>query len=197
MRVRRIVAGVVGVTVMGLLVVLMLATSTGPRPPVLTLVRVEPAGIIDDSGAEMWLMTLSVSNSDNRPPRPENRLYVGEGDGPIEVKIGSRWIGLHGTLGRLGDCELAPAQKCERLLLTPGGTESCRISLKYTGASALKGLVEWVATRLPLSIRSRFSYKFWRWVGSHHMGRAQIGGRLAWKYPVSRQSNLADSSQRG
>src|SRR5258708_38977298 len=69
MRVRIIVAGSVSATVAGLIALSILATPAGPRPPVLTLVRVEPAGIIDDTGAEMWLMTLSVTNSDNRPRR--------------------------------------------------------------------------------------------------------------------------------
>jgi len=153
------------IVVAGAALVAFLILSLRPvgRPPVLSFVSTEPAGVMDDNGMEMLLVTLSISNSDNRPPTPQNHLYIKENARPIQVRIANRWIEMQETSIA---CELAPSHKRERLLLLPASADLCRVSVKYTGASlANKGVAAWLAERLPRWIRFRMSYKFWRWVG--------------------------------
>ena len=167
-RMRRVPASGMAVILVGLLVVLIWPARTEPRPPVLNLVSMEPAGMFDDIG-EMWVVTLSISNPDNAP-RYENDLFVKDTGRAIEAQVGNRWIGVEGTLA----CYLPVGQKHEThetLLLMPAGTHSCRLSLQYTGSSAsfrgrpVKGRLLWLAERLPQFIRFRLSYKVWRWLG--------------------------------
>jgi len=158
------------VMLVGLLVVLIWPAHTEPRPPVLNLVSMEPAGMFDDIG-EMWLVTLSISNPDNAP-RYENDLFVKDTGRAIEAQVGNRWIRVEGE--RTLACHLPAGQKHEThetLLLMPAGTHSCRVSLQYTGSSLsfrgrpVKGRLLWLAERLPQFIRFRLSYKVWRWLG--------------------------------
>ena len=136
------------------------------NPPVLELVSLEPAGIIDNTGAEMRLATLSISNSDVEPIIAKNVLFVEDGGRPIEAKVADdRWVALE---QKLGNCALPPGGKVERQILMPAGTDRCRVSLKYTGTSLSKGRAAAIAERLPLFVRSRISHKFWRWAGFPH-----------------------------
>jgi hypothetical protein len=135
-------------------------------PLVLNIVSGEPAGIDDDTGQEMWLATLSLSNSDAGPPSPQHSVYFKNGGKGIEVKVGTHWIEVDAVL----DLALAPGQKHEILLLVPAGTEACRIRLKYTGSRLVNGRLLWIAERLPQFVRFRMSYKFWRWVGLTRYG---------------------------
>ncbi len=165
MRAPRVFAGVIGVTIAVVLGLIILYPRTPPNPPVLSLVSLEPAGVFDDSGVEMSLLRLSISNSDNRPFNPANSIYVKDGGRCIEVKVANHWIAAEGTVGALGFCALAPLQKHEIMFILPA-SGSCRVWFKYTGATlSTKHRLAWVAERLPECIRFRMSYKFWRWVG--------------------------------
>src|SRR5260370_21710170 len=164
-RMRRVLASGVALILVGVLVVLIWPARPEQRPPVLNLVSMEPAGMFDDIG-EMWLVTLSISNSDNAP-RPENTLFVKDTGRAIEAQVGNRWIRVDGTLA----CHLPVAQKHETLLLMPAGTHSCRVSLQYTGSSAsFKGRLLWLAEPLPQFSRFPLSYKVWRWLAFNHYG---------------------------
>jgi hypothetical protein len=58
MRASRLILGVIAAAVIVLLVALVYRVGAGPRPPVLTLVSVEPSGMFDDTGAEMSMVTF-------------------------------------------------------------------------------------------------------------------------------------------
>src|SRR5260370_11568000 len=89
----RFLAGVIGL-VAGLMAVLLWPSGAGCPPPVLNLVSMEAAGIFDDSGAEMWLGTLSISHSPHLPARP---IYVKDSNKPFEAKVPNRWIRVDGA----------------------------------------------------------------------------------------------------
>ena len=138
-----------------------------PPPPVLRVAGVEPAGVFDDNG-EMWLVTIRVANTNNPPmPRPKDTLYIEDVATPIEARVAHQWGPVKGSL----KCVLKPGLEHETLLLVPAGVDSCRFSFRCCAGTLsfmrqpLKARVEWLAERLPLFVRSRFSYKFWRWVG--------------------------------
>src|SRR5689334_6110976 len=132
------------------------------RCPVIGIPSIEPSGIFDDHGAEMWLATLSVSNSENLPPIAENYVYIKDGTKPIEARKASRWTPVEGTLDFHA---LAPGHTREKLFLVPAGTDSCRVSLKYSGAHLIKGRMAWLAEHSPRWLRIRLPGTFWRWVG--------------------------------
>src|SRR5437667_8979353 len=76
MRASRFLGGGIAVATAGVLLVLIGRARAEPRPPVLNLVSIEPAGMIDDSGAEMWLVTFNIRNNnpDTRPDSHRNDL---------------------------------------------------------------------------------------------------------------------------
>src|SRR5437016_2208866 len=78
----------VGVT--GLWAVLVSCSRGGPHPPVVKLVSIEPAGMVDEGGKEVCLLTLAVSNDNpaNRPGGNENTLYVADSARGVEVRMG-------------------------------------------------------------------------------------------------------------
>ena len=119
MRPRTRVATIVLATVItgALIVSLWLA----PRPVEVKLVSVEPAGIIDDSGAQMRLVVLAVRNRDSvNIEFQRNRI--------CEARIASRWAEVSQSfyLERL-----APGTSSEVMLLLPAYANACRLPLKY------------------------------------------------------------------
>ncbi len=165
MRVRKAIAAAIGVSLVGLLAVLVWPRTTVRLPPTLNIVSMEPAEIVDDDGEDMWLVTLGLRNLDSRPPSPENCLNVKNAGGAIEAKVANRWVQVEGAL----DCGLAPGGNCERLFLMPARIEGCRVSLKYTGSRLVGGQLWRLSLRLPEFVRFRMSHEFWRWVGSFGM----------------------------
>ena len=167
MRVGKILGGTLILACVALLVVaLSTPHNIHLRPPIISLVSMEPAGIFDDMGKEMSLVTLCISNP-NTPLRPENSLYVRDFSIPIEVKVTNVWTAVEGTL----TCHLFGGAKQDRLCLLPAGADYSRFSLKYTGkvpifqTSVPKGRLRQLVQRLPLFVRSRLPSAFWRWVG--------------------------------
>src|SRR5579859_1133540 len=125
MRVRKVLAVTVALAAAALLTALCGAGQAVPRPPVLNLVSVEPAGIFDEAG-EMSLVTLAISNPDN-PPRPENTLHVKglSKTKTIEARVTNVWVEVEGTLA----CGLPSGHKLENLFLLPARTDLFRVSL--------------------------------------------------------------------
>ncbi len=151
-------------------VVSTLPSSRTLRPPVIRLVTVEPAGIIDDSGEEMRLITLAVKNDNAQKHSDPSRdaLFVQDSPKGFEVEMSNSWIRVITATNLWGfGVRLLPGSENPRALaLVPGKSRRCRVSVEYAVPSlSAKGLLESAVTRLPMGIRSRISYKFWRWIG--------------------------------
>ena len=198
----------ISVVVTAVVALLIGSSRSGLRPPVIRLVSVEPAGMFDENGREMRLLTLAVRN-ENPPKRRDasrDAFYVEDSARGVEVRMSNSWITVAWATNLWGlGARLGPGDDNQRgLALVPGGNDRCRVWIKYAVPSLSgKGLLEYAVTRLPLSIRSRISYKFWRWVGFPSIYRPghwrQISVELALR-PASGQPGGWESSnatQRG
>jgi hypothetical protein len=174
----------VGVPIVAALVAPRLASK---RPPLLGLVRAEPAGIFDDNG-EMSLVTVCMTYPQS-PQQPEDALVVKGSENSVQARVDGRWVGVKGALVFHGNNE------CE--LLFPAGADVCRLSMQYTGRTRvfkkhpIKGRLEWLAEQLPPSVRSRFSYKFWRWVGFPEHGPSSDWRTISVELPLASPSTPA------
>jgi hypothetical protein len=118
--------------------------------------------MVDDAGAEPWLVTLTITN------RGSENLYFANEWIPVESKVGDHWIE---TENRFGLTWLAPGWHRDVLLLMPVGTESCRLSLKWAPPSwpyRMWGLGKKFGVRVPA--------KFYRWAleAKHHWIKTRI-----------------------
>ena len=86
---------------LGLLAVSAWSLSTSTRPPVLSLVSIEPAGILEDTEAEMWLVTFSISNSQNR-----GAIYIREHGVPVQANVTTNWIAMEAATANCGRSSL-------------------------------------------------------------------------------------------
>ena len=182
MKPARLISVIVAVLV-GVLAVISLSWPAH-RPPVLKLETLEPAGITDDSGSEMWLATLSLSNSYSGAHPEERDLFFK--DSRTEARVTNRWVTVEGMLGTLGHSRLAAGQKCRRMLLLPAGTDSCRITLRYAGARLLKGHLSRLAGHLPLFVWRRIPYTFWKWAGLPQYGPGTVWRAFEAEIPIRR-----------
>lgn len=194
MRARKLVVGAVVLALAGLLIMLIRPAPAVRRPPVLRVVSIEPAGVWDDRDVEMWLVTLSISNSENVVGFPENGLNVRESGKPIEVEVVDRWITLERESRLTVGCHLSASEEKRLFLLAPAGTVSCRIALQYAGSRLsmqgrqVKGRLLWLAERLSLFVRSRLSYKVWRWLGFNSYGPGSDWRQVTVELPLPRPS---------
>src|SRR5262249_33857543 len=68
-------------------------------------------------------------------------------------------------------CSLISGAQRKTLLLVPATARSCQFSFRYCGSKLsfshkpIRSGLEWLAERLPLSIRSNLPRQFWQWVG--------------------------------
>jgi hypothetical protein len=175
MRVRRVISCVAIVAIVAIVAtvaVLAIFSNKSPDPPVVRLASVEPAGIMDDNGAEMWLVTVGISNSNPPLSAPGAVLFVRNNDRPTEAKLSESWNAVEcpwveGHLrAQITMCELSPGMERQRMLILPASSRSCRISLEYVGGVlSFKMRLAHLVNRMPLFVRSRVTYKFWRWAG--------------------------------
>lgn len=172
MRARSAITCVVASAAVASTILFILSSGRSPVPPVLRLARAEPIAIRDDKGAEMWLLTLSIINSNPPLSAPRGVLFVTIGMRPSEIKSDDGWNTVErpwveGQLQtQLQTCKLSPGTEQQRLLVVPANARSCRISFKYAGGEfSSRTRLAHLVQRLPLFMRSRVSYKFWRWAG--------------------------------
>lgn len=150
----------------------LLVFSARPRlsVPVIRLVSNEPAGMFDDTGREMRLLTLTARNENPRQHRDPARdtLYVRDSARVVEVRMADSWIKIVWATNLWGlGVQLDPGEENPTALaLVPAGSDRCRVWIQY-GVPTLsaKGVLESAVARLPPAIRSRISYRFWRWIG--------------------------------
>lgn len=162
MRARNVVLAITSaIALAGLLAAVIWPAQAERCPVALSVARTEPSGIFDDAGVEMWMATLSISNSDARPGTPENGLYVKNSGRGIEAKVANRWIELEGGMA----CRLDRHGNATRMFLLPPGAEFCRVCLKYTDTStSLKSRLWWPTRWLERLCHIQMPAKFWRWI---------------------------------
>src|SRR5215470_805926 len=120
MRVRRVISCAAIVGIMATVAVLALFSGTSPAPPVVRLASVEPAGIMDDNGAEMWLVTVGMSNSNPPLSGPGGVLFIKNEQKATEAKSGQNWSEVErpwveGQLrAQITMCELRPGIERQR-----------------------------------------------------------------------------------
>jgi len=151
----------------GLLVAVVVFANPLRRPPVFHVVGLEPAGVVDDSGVELALLTLSISNAEAFPNQP---LFVRNAGVPLQVRIAGHWgeVRWPQSEAKLANLTLSPLKAKSATLLVPAGAEACRISFKYAGAvTTSKWCLARLAERLPSFVRFRIPW-FWNWVGFEH-----------------------------
>src|SRR5437899_13071326 len=109
-----------------------------PQPPVLACIETEPAGIVDDSGAELMLVTLRLTNTNSAKDRladpadyHKKELHI-QDRGTIEARVAGTWVPVD---QRWGATRLSPLAFSERLFVVPHDADACRFTFDYTGSS--------------------------------------------------------------
>ena len=162
----------IGITTVGAGLLVAVAAFVSPlrRAPMLRVVSLEPASLVDDAGVELAFLTLSISNAEAFPNQP---VFVRDAGVPAKARVGGHWIEIHWPQGqvKLADCALSPFKSQNTLLLIPETAEVCRVSFKYAGAvTKTSWRLGRLAERLPTYVRLRIPHAFWRWVGFEHYG---------------------------
>ena len=106
MRGRSVVVGAVALALTGPLALLICFGKRESHPPILSVVRVEPAGVLDDNGLELQMVSLSISAPTNLRSRPAEPLFVRTVAIPVDAKVADRWVRVDGGLWK--GCELWP-----------------------------------------------------------------------------------------
>src|SRR5881394_71233 len=159
MRSRKTMAGMIALAIMGSLAVLLWPSSIRRSPPVLTLFGVEHVRIVDDTGAEMWLAYVSISNASPVTATSKGLLFVKD----RETRAGNRWL----EVSELAPHMLRPGAVDEWPLLFSAHAGAGQLRFKYTGASRLFGGESWrgpwrrLMQRLPRSVQVRLSKDPW------------------------------------
>ena len=166
MRTGRIVAVAIVVCVIAVVTTLLWPERTKIDPPSVSIVKVENAGVDDDEGKEMWLVTVIIRNPNNASFADENlhvrkSLYVEDRQQPIEVHVTNRWVAIRGGLG----CHMSPGDMHTTAWVVPACADAFRASLRYTNFELYRGRLAVHARRLPRSLRSRLPASFWQWAG--------------------------------
>ena len=78
---------------LALLVVLLKLGRTWPNPPDVRLASLEPSGMFDSKGNEMWLVSFNIINTNSlgEPDGIASSLYVKHDGKAPEVRVGGRW----------------------------------------------------------------------------------------------------------
>ena len=163
---RRITAVVVAI---GLLALVLAVLRRGPaRPPclALSLTKTERIEIADDNDVELWLATLSVSNAVPSPGGLQDIIFLRYREEALKVRVANRWVPV--KVSKPGS--LRAGMTTSESVLVPDGADQYRLTFEYTGGRiplTFKAMLEAAAEHLPVSLRRRLSYRFWRWVGFH------------------------------
>src|SRR4051794_4552162 len=116
MRVSRPVASVITAVTAALLLGLIWRAGAWPTPPVLNVASIEPIEMIDENGAQLWLVTFNIRNrnQDSPPGGKRNILYVKRSQRAIEARVRNHWRNVKGTTEATRGIErLAPEQQSE------------------------------------------------------------------------------------
>jgi hypothetical protein len=184
MRNRKTVVVAAAVAGVGWLLALVLLPS---RPALeVRIANTQPAGMLDDTGAEMSLVTLAI----RRSPHSRNTLYFGNNPAKVEARVAGRWLEVQNSfsVGALGTNETK-----EVLLLVPGGADLCRIHLRYARAC-----LRWRLGGLPWRCGIKMPPKYWAWAGwPHAEGENPRWREIRMEFPFAPSSPPATGTSKG
>jgi hypothetical protein len=108
--------------------------------------RIEHGEIIDDTGAESWLVALTLTNLSG------TSLYFSHDWITVETKIAEHWVETENRLHLSG---LGPDGCSELALILPFASDGCRVHLRFASTSfeyRLIGQLERLHVRLPAAV---------------------------------------------
>ena len=166
------------------IVVVIVACSSGllawgfwaSRPAIqVEVVGIKAAEVIDDTGTEMSLVTLSMTNR-----LGSETLFLGHDGAKVDARVAGAWIEVRETFL---PSQLGANESKEASFFVPGGADRCRIRLQYALVS--------VAWRLGGSL-SRLGIKlpprYWQWAGwPKAEGRNPSWKELRIEFPLVRR----------
>ena len=135
-------------------------------PAVVKIEAVEPIEMANDAGAEMVMLSLSISNS---VLWPNERSYVNDSGVSLSAKVANRWVPLDGKIGFHG---VWPGYGKQVVIVVPANATDCRFKLKWAYARLTGGWMRRIAEQgwLPGAISGRLWRLGWggfpRWVPS-------------------------------
>jgi hypothetical protein len=179
-----IIAGIV-TALAGVLAVVSFRKWSSPPPIVnVSVTGTEPAGIFDESGVEMALVTLGITASKNPSAAPAKRLFIKGVSGHIEGKVAERWVPLEATLWNIR--EVWPRLKGEMLVAMPAHTVGCRFRLQYARALITETQSAWLAGKLPKGMP--FYQRVWNWVRDRPYKPSGIWQEIEVEVPLPHES---------
>lgn len=96
------------------------------RSPVqLSLLRTEPSGVMDETGAELWLLHVTVSNRGSGP------IQFAWGLTEVESRVGRRWLKSQPMELLWNPGYLQPLGSRSIIMLVPPNADACRIRMSY------------------------------------------------------------------
>ena len=137
----------------------------------------------------LWL-TLSISNAENLAFDSGNALFVKDAGKLIEAKVAGRWIAVDASSGSIGNYRVAPLGQRYLPVLTPPGTEACRLHIRYTGEHLSSGRLGWCAEHLPRALRLGVPRIVWRWSGFPRYEPNSDWAEITIELPVPREPVL-------
>jgi hypothetical protein len=187
-----IIAGIVVVALAGVLAVVCFGKWSSPPPIVnVSVTGTEPAGIFDESGVEMALVTLSITASKNPSGAPAKPLFIKGVSGHIEGKVAERWVPLETTLWNIREVwpsfNAMPAHRVgEMLVAMPAHTVGCRFRLQYARALFTDTQSAWLARKLPKGMP--FYQRLWKWVRDRPYKPSGIWREIEVEVPLPHES---------
>jgi hypothetical protein len=112
------------------------------------LVGLEPSGIIDGDGMELWLARVSLANQGGTPVR------LDPDTSGIEARIDGRWV-TTGEQFRLSS--VVQGHTNETLFLVARNADACRLHLRfaYDGIGLEHSILDWLWRKCPVLYRTR------------------------------------------
>lgn len=174
MRRRRFLAMACACGVFVALVVGFLRETPPTIPPNVVMVRSDPSEIVDDTGSELQLITVRITNpmAPLPPYDPRHGLYLLVEEHFPGTNVPKAWLpqraGPNGTT-QPDPVTLAPGTFWEVTILAPSPRNHARFRLRYAGPSwgmvSRLAVLRWMQRLLPQRFFGTFNQAYWKWVG--------------------------------
>jgi len=141
----------------------LLAGARSGLPIEAKVLRIEPAQIFDDAGAEMSLVTVILTC-----PTNTTWFFTRSRGTTAEARIAGKWLQIYDPIAPWLSEAIRPN---ETLVVVPAGTEKCRIRLCYATSSFRWHIAAWAMRH-----HVKLAQSFWR-----NWGYSRAGAHPHWK----------------